>query len=44
MGAKGVTGSYNRRLAPWEVWFNYADDALSWRLFSKRPFGIGDRC
>ena len=45
MAANGVTCSYNRRLAPWEVRFSCADNALSWRLFLKRPIGIGGwRC
>ena len=45
MAANGVTGSCNRRLAPWEVRFSCADNALSWRLFLKRPIGIGGwRC
>ena len=43
IGAKGVIGSYNRRPALWEVRFDYADNGISWRLFSKRPIRTGDR-
>lgn len=31
---------YSNRPVPWDVWFDYADNGLSWRPFSKRP---GDR-